>query len=186
MSEHSFDFIVIGGGSGGYAAARDCSQRRPPCCSDHGASELGGLCILRGCTAQQDAHRIRQPPASHPPRSGVRPKPLPHGVDVRTIVIAKRTLIADFASYRQDQLEDGRFALYRGHARFVDAHTVEVLPRHGSASFQASARTFCIATGSEVMVPHVPGLAETGYWTSDDVLDADTLPKTIAVLAIRN
>jgi pyruvate/2-oxoglutarate dehydrogenase complex dihydrolipoamide dehydrogenase (E3) component len=28
----------------------------------------------------------------------------------------------------------------------------------------------------------VPGLAETGFWTSDDVLDAEALPKTIAVL----
>jgi pyruvate/2-oxoglutarate dehydrogenase complex dihydrolipoamide dehydrogenase (E3) component len=39
-----------------------------------------------------------------------------------TIRDRKRTLIADFAGYRQGQLEDGRFTLYRGHARFLDAH----------------------------------------------------------------
>ena len=39
-----------------------------------------------------------------------------------------------------------------------------------------------IATGSEVSVPPVPGLVETGFWTSDEVLDAETLPQKVAVL----
>ncbi|MBK8093275.1 MAG: FAD-dependent oxidoreductase [Verrucomicrobiaceae bacterium] len=94
----------------------------------------------------------------------------------------KRTLIADFAGYRQGQLEDGRFVLYRGTATFLDENTLEVLPRDGSGVFQARARSFVIATGSEVFVPDVPGLAEAGFWTSDDVLDADALPASIAVL----
>ncbi|MBN8419717.1 MAG: dihydrolipoyl dehydrogenase [Verrucomicrobia bacterium] len=182
MSEHSFDFIVIGGGSGGYAAARTAHSAGLRVAVIDGAPELGGLCILRGCmpskTLIESANR--QLHIRHAEEFGL--KATSHGVDVRTIRDRKRTLIADFAGYRQGQLEDGRFTLYRGHARFIDAHTVEVLPRDGSASFQTTARSFSIATGSEVMVPNVPGLAETGFWTSDDVLDADTLPKTIAVL----
>ncbi len=182
MSEHSFDFIVIGGGSGGYAAARTAHSAGLRVAVIDGASELGGLCILRGCmpskTLIESANR--QLHIRHAEEFGL--KATSHGVNVRTIRDRKRTLIADFASYRQGQLEDGRFVLYRGYARFIDAHTLEVVPRDGSASFQATSSTFCIATGSEVMVPDVPGLAETGYWTSDDVLDADTLPKTIAVL----
>jgi pyruvate/2-oxoglutarate dehydrogenase complex dihydrolipoamide dehydrogenase (E3) component len=182
MSEHSFDFIVIGGGSGGYAAARTAHSAGLRVAVIDGAPELGGLCILRGCmpskTLIESANR--QLHIRHAEEFGL--KATSHGVNVRTIRDRKRTLIADFAGYRQGQLEDGRFTLYRGHARFIDAHTVEVLPRDGSVSFQATARSFCIATGSEVMVPNVPGLAETGFWTSDDVLDADTLPKTIAVL----
>jgi len=182
MSEHSFDFIVIGGGSGGYAAARTAHSAGLRVAVIDGAPELGGLCILRGCmpskTLIESANR--QLHIRHAAEFGL--KATSHGVDVRTIRDRKRTLIADFASYRQGQLEDGRFVLYRGHARFVDAHTVEVLPRDGTSSFQATARSFCIATGSEVMVPNVPDLAETGYWTSDDVLDAESLPKSIAVL----
>jgi hypothetical protein len=94
------------------------------------------------------------------------------GVEVRQIRDRKRTLIADFAGYRQGQLEDGRFVLHRGRASFVDAHTVEVQPRDGSAGFAVRARSFMIATGSEVSVPPVPGLVEAGFWTSDEVLDA--------------
>lgn len=182
MAEHHFDFVVIGGGSGGYAAARAAHSAGLSVAVIDGAQELGGLCILRGCmpskTLIESANR--QLHIRHAAEFGL--KATSHGVDIRTIRDRKRTLIADFAGYRQGQLEDGRFTLYRGHARFLDKHTVDVVPRDGSASFQVTARSFCIATGSEVFVPDVPGLAETGFWTSDDVLDADALPKTIAVL----
>ena len=43
-------------------------------------------------------------------------------------------------------------------------------------------RAFLIATGSEVSVPSIPGLADAGYWTSDDVLDAETIPKSVCIL----
>jgi pyruvate/2-oxoglutarate dehydrogenase complex dihydrolipoamide dehydrogenase (E3) component len=182
MEEHSFDFIVIGGGSGGYAAARTAHSAGLRVAVIDGAAELGGLCILRGCmpskTLIESANR--QLHIRHAAEFGL--KATSQGVDVHAIRERKRRLIADFAGYRQGQLEDGRFVLHRGSARFIDTHTLEVQPRDGSASFQVTARSFCIATGSEVMVPNVPGLAETGYWTSDEVLDADALPKTIAVL----
>ena len=182
MSEHNFDFVVIGGGSGGYAAARTAHSAGLRVAVIDGAQELGGLCILRGCmpskTLIESANR--QLHIRHAAEFGL--KATSHGVDVRTIRDRKRTLIADFAGYRQGQLEDGRFVLYRGHARFLNPHSVEVVPRDGSTNFQITSRSFCIATGSEVFVPDVPGLAETGFWTSDDVLDADSLPKTIAVL----
>lgn len=182
MAEHSFDFVVIGGGSGGYAAARTAHSSGLSVAVIDGAAELSGLCILRGCmpskTLIESANR--QLNIRHAAEFGI--KATSQSPDVRAIRDRKRTLIADFASYRQGQLEDGRFALYRGYARFIDAHTLEVVPRDGTASFQVTSRSFCIATGSEVAVPNVPGLAETGYWTSDDVLDADSLPKTIAVL----
>lgn len=182
MAEHSFDFVVIGGGSAGYAAARTAHSAGLKTAVIDGAEELSGLCILRGCmpskTLIESANR--QLHIRHAEEFGL--KATSHGVNVRTIRDRKRRLIADFASYRQGQLEDGRFVLYRGYARFIDAHTLEVAPRDGSASFQVTARSFCIATGSEVFVPEVPGLAEAGFWSSDEVLDADTLPKKIAVL----
>ena len=46
--EH-FDYIVIGGGSGGYAAARTAREVRDRVAIIDDAAELGGLCILRGC-----------------------------------------------------------------------------------------------------------------------------------------
>ena len=47
--EESYDFIVIGGGSAGYAAARTAKELGARVAVVDSADELGGLCILRGC-----------------------------------------------------------------------------------------------------------------------------------------
>lgn len=182
MSDTSFDFIIIGGGSAGYAAARTAHSAGMRVAVVDGAAELGGLCILRGCmpskTLIESADRYLT--IRHAAEFGLRAQPL--GVDLSAVRDRKRALIADFASYRQGQLEDGRFVLYRGQASFVDEHTLEILPRDGSASFQVTARHFCLTTGSVAHVPSIPGLVETGFWTSDDILDASDLPQRFAVL----
>src|SRR3989344_4088662 len=41
---------------------------------------------------------------------------------------------------------------------------------------------FLIATGSEVVIPEINGLKETGYITSDDALELKKLPGSIAVI----
>ncbi|MEQ1853312.1 MAG: FAD-dependent oxidoreductase, partial [Chthoniobacteraceae bacterium] len=45
----NYDFLIIGGGSAGYAAARTAAALGLKTCVVDGAEELGGLCILRGC-----------------------------------------------------------------------------------------------------------------------------------------
>ena len=49
MSRTHFDYIVIGGGSGGYAAARTARETREHVAIVDGSEILGGLCILKGC-----------------------------------------------------------------------------------------------------------------------------------------
>ncbi|SVD72419.1 uncharacterized protein METZ01_LOCUS425273, partial [marine metagenome] len=44
-----YDFLVIGGGSAGYAAARTAYDYGAKVAVVDGSSELGGLCILKGC-----------------------------------------------------------------------------------------------------------------------------------------
>jgi pyruvate/2-oxoglutarate dehydrogenase complex dihydrolipoamide dehydrogenase (E3) component len=182
MKQFDFDLVVVGGGSGGYAAARTAHASGMKVAVIDGAAELGGLCILRGCmpskTLIESANR--QVAVRHGADFGLRIAT--HGVDVPRVRARKRALIAEFAAYRQGQLEDGRFVLHRGQARFADAQSLEVQPCDGSAGFHVRARSYVIATGSEVFVPNVPGLRETGFWTSDEVLDAEKLPQTVAVL----
>ncbi len=45
----SYDFLVIGGGSAGYNAARTAAASGQRVAIIDGARQLGGLCILRGC-----------------------------------------------------------------------------------------------------------------------------------------
>jgi len=181
MDTREFDWIVIGGGSAGYAAARSGVELGLETAVVDGSEELGGLCILRGCmpskTLIQSANRLRS--ARRAAEFGLRVGET--GAEVPEIIARKRELIADFAGYRQGQLTDGRFELLRGRARFVDASTLEVQPLDGSAAYHVRGRCFCIATGSTIQVPPFPGLAEVPYWSSDDVLEAEQVPERVAV-----
>jgi pyruvate/2-oxoglutarate dehydrogenase complex dihydrolipoamide dehydrogenase (E3) component len=75
-------------------------------------------------------------------------------------------------------LESGKYDVHRSRARFVDPHTLEL-----DDGRKIVGAKFLIATGSKVSVPTaVPGLSTTPFWTSDDVLELDFIPKSVIVL----
>ena len=177
----TFDFIVIGGGSAGYAGAATAAGLGLRTAVIEGGAEVGGLCILRGCmpskTLLESAHRAEA--IRRAGEFGLHAEFIAaNGPAIRA---RKRELIAEFANYRRGQLEDGRFEFIRGRAAFTDPHTVEVRLRDGGLR-RLTARAFLIATGSAVHCVEVPGLRETGFWSSDDVLDAETIPASVIVL----
>lgn len=179
---HHFDFLIIGGGSAGYAAARSAVDHGLTVAVVDGARELGGLCILRGCmpskTLIESANRLRSIRRSG--EFGL--KAGEAEADITAIIARKRRLIGDFADYRRGQLESGRFDLIRGKARFSGPSSVTVSPLDGSEDREIGFKTALIASGSEVSTIPVPGLEECGYWTSDTVLDAETIPERMIVL----
>ena len=177
----AFDFIVIGGGSAGYAGAATAAQLGLRVAVVEGGAEVGGLCILRGCmpskTLLESAHRAEAIRGAG--EFGLRAEYL--GADGAAIRARKRRLIGEFADYRRGQLESGRFEFVRGRAAFADPHTIDVRLHDGGLR-RLTARAFLVATGSAVQWIDLPGLRETGAWTSDDVLDADTIPASVVIL----
>jgi len=182
-SPQHFEFIVIGGGSGGYAAARTAANDfNLTTAVIDGSDTLGGLCILKGCMPSkaliESSNRSRD--IREASEFGIQTGEV--SVDLPAIIKRKRRLIDDFAGYRQEQLEGGAFELVRGTAGFIDEHTLEVKLKDSQESIQVTADTICIATGSKIMPIDLPGLTETGFLTSDDILNAEDLPDTITVL----
>jgi pyruvate/2-oxoglutarate dehydrogenase complex dihydrolipoamide dehydrogenase (E3) component len=177
----TFDFLVIGGGSAGYAAASTAAGLGLRVGVVEGGAEVGGLCILRGCMPSkallESAHRAEAIRGAG--EFGLRAEFL--GADAGAIRARKRRLIGEFADYRRGQFESGRFEFIRGRAAFADPHTVEVRLRDGGLR-RLTARSFLVATGSAVQRIDLPGLRETVAWTSDDVLDADIIPASVVIL----
>ncbi len=173
----SYDFVAIGGGSAGFNAARVAVSLGLKTAIIDGALELGGLCILRGCMPSKTLLYAAE--VLHLAQKGrTLGLKIPSArSDMKAIHARKKKIIGEFADYRLQALQQGKFDLIRAHARFVDAHTVEL-----SDGRRLRARHFLIGTGSKVAVPPVPGLAESGCWNSDDVLDLDFTPKSVIVL----
>jgi pyruvate/2-oxoglutarate dehydrogenase complex dihydrolipoamide dehydrogenase (E3) component len=178
---NEFDFVVIGGGSAGYAAARTASDQGLRAAVIDGSEELGGLCILRGCmpskTLIESANRLQD--MREASEFGLHAKDI--GFDGAKIIERKRRLIAEFAKYRTEQLESGKFELIRGHARFTGPGELAVNLRGGGEQM-VRAKTILVATGSVIRHPEIAGLDEARPLTSDDVLDNEHPPKSLIVL----
>jgi pyruvate/2-oxoglutarate dehydrogenase complex dihydrolipoamide dehydrogenase (E3) component len=176
-AQFDFDVIILGGGSGGYAAARTAASKGLATAVIDGAEELSGLCILRGCMPSKAllyAAEVKHL-AQHGATWGLR---IPEvGFDFPAVMARKAAMIKDFSDYRVKQLNDGRFKLFRAYAKFTDPHTVAL-----SDGQKLTAKHFIISTGSIVSPPPLPELKTIGYLTSDDILSLKALPKSVIVL----
>ena len=169
-----YDYIVIGGGSGGIASANRAAM--------HGAKvilfegkEVGGTCVNVGCVPKKVMWYGAQVAETLHRYAGE------YGFDV-TInkfdfakLKANRQAYIDriHGSYERGFDSNGVERVYE-YARFVDPHTVEV------AGERYIAPHILIATGGHALYPNIPG-SEYGI-TSDGFFELDEVPKRTAVI----
>lgn len=173
----NYDFIAVGGGSAGFNAARTAADLGKKVAIVDAGPELGGLCILKGCMPSKtllystDVLHLAQ----HGKQFGLN---IPRAeVNMKALHRRKKQIIGEFAEYRVKAMNSGRFDLFRTRAEFTDQNTL--LLDNGQ---KLRAKRFIVSTGSKVSTPPVPGLANTPFWTSDDVLELDYVPKSVIVL----
>jgi len=175
METLDYDLVVVGAGSGGYAAARTAREMGANVALvDQGP--LGGLCILQGCMPSKAL--IASSDAMYDVRTsgglGIRIDGQV-GSDMPFIAARKRALIKDFADYRVDGIE--KFPLHMGRAAFVSRSELRV-----GDDVTLRAPKFIVATGSSITEPTLPGLKEAGYLDSNSVLELEKIPASVIVL----
>ena len=169
-----YDYIVIGGGSGGIASANRAAM--------HGAKvilfegkEVGGTCVNVGCVPKKVMWYGAQVAETLHRYAGE------YGFDVTINKFDFATLKANLqayidrihGSYERGFDSNGVERVYE-YARFVAPHTVEV------AGERYTAPHILIATGGHALYPNIPG-SEYGI-TSDGFFELDEVPKRTAVI----
>jgi glutathione reductase (NADPH) len=169
---HDFDLLVIGAGSGGVRASRIAAG--------HGARvavveefRVGGTCVIRGCVPKKllvygshfaedldDARRF----GWH--IEGRR-------FDWPTLRDNVAAEVDRLNGLYQNTLDNNKVTTLIGHARLIDAHTVQVNGQHHTAD------TILIATGARPFLPDVPG-ADLGI-TSNEVFHLPELPRRMVI-----
>lgn len=171
-----YDYIVIGGGSGGIASANRAAM--------HGAKvilfegkEVGGTCVNVGCVPKKVMWYGAQVAETLHRYAGE------YGFDVTINKFDFATLKANrqayidriHGSYERGFDSNGVERVYE-YARFVEPHTVEV------AGERYTAPHILIATGGHALYPNIPG-SEYGI-TSDGFFELDEVPKRTAVIGV--
>jgi pyruvate/2-oxoglutarate dehydrogenase complex dihydrolipoamide dehydrogenase (E3) component len=98
-------------------------------------------------------------------------------VDFPAVMGRIKRVIDDGVSFYEHQIErDDGVTLFRGAARFVDEHRLEL------EDAQVEFRHALIATGARPRIPEIPGLEGVSFATSDDLLHARELPEHLVCL----
>ena len=172
-TEFDFDYICIGGGSGGIASANRAARYGQKVAIIE-AKELGGTCVNVGCVpkkamwyAGQIADALR-----YAPDYGFE-APLKNFSWAK--LIASRDAYIDRIHQSYDRvLSSNNVTVIKGFAKFIDNHSVDV----NGQTYTAAHIT--IATGGAPTVPTITG-AEYGI-TSDGFFALTEQPKRVAVV----
>ena len=167
------DVIVIGGGSGGYAAAIRASQLGASV-SLVEAEEIGGTCVNRGCIPTKIWLR-----AAYLLHSARRAGEFGLGfgepqIDLQKIVARAKGVAGDIRMGMSSLLGNNGVELIRGRAVVKNPREVSV---DGKI---VECKSIIIATGSTLDIPAIPGL-EGAMMTSDQVLEMTAIPSSVLV-----
>ncbi len=173
MSKH-YDYIAIGGGSGGIASANRAGM--------HGASvaliegnAIGGTCVNVGCVPKKvmwHGAQMLDDMKLYAEDYGITIKD--SQLNFEKLVKNRESYISRLHTIYQKNLNNNNVELINGYAKFVDAHTIEV---NGE---QLTADHFLIATGGRPELPKIPG-AEYGI-DSDGFFELTELPERVAII----
>ncbi|TKC88451.1 glutathione-disulfide reductase [Trinickia terrae] len=168
-----FDLIVIGGGSGGIAAARRAASYGARVLLLE-ASRIGGTCVLRGCVPKKLMMYAASFSRAMAEASGYGWTAVSGHFQLEGWAEAKKRELKRLEQIYQKMLADSDVEVLIGHARIAGARSVAVADR------KLSAERILIATGSSTDRGALPGLAHA--WSSDDVLDLRRLPSSLLVI----
>jgi mycothione reductase len=176
-----FDLAIIGTGSGNSILGPEFADWRV---AEVEKGVFGGTCLNVGCiptkmfvhTADLALH------ATDGARFGVDSEL--HDVrwtDVRDRIFGRIDPIASGGrEYRTSHPDNRNVTVFEGLARFTGPKTLDIDAAGRTETIKAD--RIVLAAGSRPIIPDVPGLAESGYHTSDDMMRLDALPRRLVIL----
>lgn len=168
-----YDYIAIGGGSGGLATAQRAFEygARAAVVEPH---RLGGTCVNVGCVPKKLMWTAGSMAHGFSDAAGYGFQTVEPLLDWSRLRSARDAYVARLNGIYEANLKKKNIDWIAGRARFLDAHTIEV------GDQRLTAPHIVIATGGVPVVPDVPG--STLGVTSDGFFALDRKPKRVAVI----
>jgi len=168
-----FDYIAIGGGSGGIASANRASMRGAKCAIIE-AKDLGGTCVNVGCVPKKVMWYAGHIAEAFHYASDYGFEFEQTGFNWSQLVKERQAYIGRIHQSYDRVLGKNEVTVINGFATFIDKNTVEVNGK------QYRAKHITIAVGGKPVFPDVPG-AELGI-DSNGFFELTEQPKRVAVV----
>jgi len=179
------NLVVIGAGSAGLVSAYIAAQVKASVTLVE-ANDMGGDCLNTGCVPSKAIIKSAKVAAMmrHADRYGLEatePKVPFRAVMARVLDTVKAIEPHDSVERYTDLGVD----VVKGYATIIDPWTVEIALNSGGTQ-RLTTRSIIIASGAEPVVPPIPGIADSGYLTSETMWDAfaqmDAAPARVVIL----
>ncbi|WDD37015.1 mercuric reductase (plasmid) [Nostoc sp. UHCC 0926] len=182
MNPEYYDDIIIGSGKAGKTLAPALvADGRKTALVERSLTMIGGGCINIACiptktmvASAEVANTVR-----HSASYGVKANaPI---VDLAAVIGRKRSVVHSMREMNLHNLETALgHELIVGVGRFMSPKTIEVTTVDTTRLL--TAERFFINTGTRPLIPSLPGLTETGFLTSESIMELEQLPEHLIVL----
>ena len=174
-----YDLAIIGGGPAGYTAAELAGKNGLKTILFE-KNALGGVCLNEGCiptkTMLYSAKVLKT--AKESSKYGVFCDNA--SFDLSKIIARKNKVVRKLVAGIRQRMTEACVETLMGEARILSANDKQVEITCDDQTFFAEKVLLC--TGSETVVPPIPGLKETDFWTSREALDNKDLPESLIVI----
>lgn len=175
-----YDVAIIGGGPAGYTAAERAAKGGLSTILFE-KNALGGVCLNEGCVPTKTLLYSAKTYDNIRHASKYAVKAENPSFDLGKIIARKNKVVKKLtAGIRMKMTEAG--------ATVVNAEaSIEGRAEDGTliilaADTRYEAANLLICTGSETVIPPIPGLSETAYWTSREALQSKELPASLVII----
>lgn len=175
-----YDVAIIGGGPAGYTAAEKVAKGGLSTVLFE-KNALGGVCLNEGCvptktllysakTYDQIKHASKYAVSAENP-----------SFDYPKIIARKNKVVKKLTAGIRMKMKESGVEVITGEA-MIQGKTDEGNILIQCAEQVYEAKNLLVCTGSESVIPPIPGVNETEYWTSREALQSKELPASLIII----
>ena len=175
-----YDVAIIGGGPAGYSAAERAAKGGLSTVLFE-KNALGGVCLNEGCVptktllySAKTYDNIR-----HAAKYAVKAEN--PSFDLGKIIARKNKVVKKLTAGIRMKMTEAGVVMVNAEA-LIEGRAADGTLTIVAGEERYEAANMLICTGSETVIPPIPGLAETAYWTSREALQSKELPASLVVI----
>ncbi|MDR0612476.1 MAG: dihydrolipoyl dehydrogenase [Dysgonamonadaceae bacterium] len=176
-----YDLAIIGGGPAGYTAAKLAGKNRLKTVLFE-KNNIGGVCLNEGCIPTKTllysakVYQSARDAAKYGVSCGATAYDLPK------IIARKNKIVRKLSAGIRARMHEAGVETVTGEAIIRakgERHEAQAIKCNGQIYL---ADKLLLCTGSETVIPPIPGLSETGFWTGREALETKEVPESLLII----